>query len=158
MLVALVAVELRLKYPILHFSLLRDRMFRISNIVIFFGFALWIGSLFVLPLYLQQLGGFSAFQSGLTTCPPALGWIAMSTVASRIYKRVGPRRMIAAGLAGASLLTLGFALGAAGARRLVNTPGHVCSGAVHGVCHHSDPDGGIYQRNDGGDRQGFVSI
>ena len=113
MLVALVAVESRLKYPILHFSLLRDRMFRISNIVIFFGFALWIGSLFVLPLYLQQLGGFSAFQSGLTTFPQALGWIAMSTVASRIYKRVGPRRMIAAGLAGASLLTLGFALGAA---------------------------------------------
>ena len=109
LLVILVLVESRVRYPILHFSLVRDRLFRTANIIIFFGFALWLGSLFVLPLFLQQFVGLSAFQSGLTTFPQAIGWIAMSTVASRIYKRLGPRRMIVAGMSGASLITLGFA-------------------------------------------------
>jgi EmrB/QacA subfamily drug resistance transporter len=104
----LVWVESRLKAPILHFSLFRERLFRTANIVMFFAFSLWIGFLFVLPLFLQEYIGLSAFQSGLTTSPQAVGWIAVATFASRVYHRVGPRRMITIGLIGTTLLTLVF--------------------------------------------------
>jgi EmrB/QacA subfamily drug resistance transporter len=107
-LVLLIWVESKLENPILHFSLFKDRLFRTANIVMFFAFSLWIGSLFVLPLFLQQLLGLSAFHSGLTTSPQAVGWIAMATVASRIYHRLGPKTMIITGLAGATIMTLLF--------------------------------------------------
>ena len=108
LLTAALFFESKIKDPILHFSLYKDRMFRTANLVMFFAFALWIGFLFVLPLFLQLQLGHTAFQSGLTTGPQALGWIAMVTVASRIYKRIGPRRMVMFGLLGTSLMTFGF--------------------------------------------------
>jgi EmrB/QacA subfamily drug resistance transporter len=104
----MVRVENRRKAPILHFSLFRERLFRTANMVMFFAFSLWIGFLFVLPLFLQQLLGLTAFQSGLATSPQAVGWIAMSTVASRIYAKLGPKKMIVSGLTGTTIMTLLF--------------------------------------------------
>jgi MFS family permease len=66
----------------------------------FMVFATLLGVLFLLPLFLQDLRGLSAFESGLTTFPQALGLVIMSQVASRLYPQVGPRRMLAVGLAG----------------------------------------------------------
>jgi MFS family permease len=59
-----------------------------------------LGVLFLLPLFLQQLLGLSAFDSGLTTFPQAIGMVLMTQVTSRLYPRVGPRRMLAVALAG----------------------------------------------------------
>jgi EmrB/QacA subfamily drug resistance transporter len=101
-------VESKQKSPILHFSLYKERLFRTANLVMFFAFSLWIGFLFVLPLFLQQLLGLTAFQSGLTTSPQAIGWIVMSTVANRIYEKLGPRKMIILGLTGTTILTFVF--------------------------------------------------
>jgi hypothetical protein len=39
-----------------------------------------------------------AFDAGLTTFPQAFGLVLMVQVTSRIYPRVGPRRMLAIGL------------------------------------------------------------
>jgi len=108
LLTAALIVESRIKDPILHFSLYKERLFRTSNLVMFFAFALWIGFLFVLPLFLQLQLGHTAFESGLTTGPQALGWIAMAAVASRLYKKVGPRRMVMFGLLGTTIMTFGF--------------------------------------------------
>jgi EmrB/QacA subfamily drug resistance transporter len=108
LLTAALIVESKIKDPILHFSLYKERLFRTSNLVMFFAFALWIGFLFVLPLFLQLQLGNTAFESGLTSGPQALGWIAMATVASRMYKRIGPRRMVMLGLLGTTIMTLCF--------------------------------------------------
>jgi EmrB/QacA subfamily drug resistance transporter len=107
-LIVLVLVETRRKSPILHFGLFKDRLFRTANSVMFFAFSLWIGFLFVLPLFLQDLLGLTAFQSGLTTSPQAIGWIVMSTLASRIYQKLKPRKMIVIGLTCTTLLTFSF--------------------------------------------------
>jgi EmrB/QacA subfamily drug resistance transporter len=101
--VALVVVELRIPEPMLQLRLFRDRMFRGANLV---GFALsctMIGILFLLPLFLQQLLGLTALESGLTTFPQALGMLATVQLTSRLYPRIGPRRMMAAGLLGVTL-------------------------------------------------------
>ena len=96
----LVVVELRRPDPILHLRLFGDRMFRSGSLAMFMAYGMLVGVLFLLPLFLQQLRGLSAFESGLTTFPQALGILLMVRVSSRLYPRLGPRRMLATGLAG----------------------------------------------------------
>jgi MFS family permease len=85
-------------------------MFRNGSLAMFMAFGVLLGVLFLLPLFLQQLRGMSAFDSGLTTFPQALGIILMVRVTSRLYPRVGPRRMLAVGLAGLSITSALFLL------------------------------------------------
>jgi EmrB/QacA subfamily drug resistance transporter len=110
LLVLLVLIELRQRSPILHLRLYGDRMFRNANLAMFMVFAMLLGVLFLLPLFLQQLRGLSAFVSGLTTAPQALGLLLMSQVASRVYPRVGPRRMLTVALGGVVMTSSLFLL------------------------------------------------
>lgn len=107
-LAAMVVLELKLDEPMLKLRLLKNRMFRTGNLAMFTSTGGLMGLLFLLPLYLQQLRGLSAFQSGLATFPGAIGMVLMMQVTSRIYGRVGPRRMMVFGLTGALVTTLAF--------------------------------------------------
>ena len=51
-----------------------------------------------LPLFLQEAVGLPALASGLTTFPEAIGVVLFTQVAARLYPRIGPRRLTAAGL------------------------------------------------------------
>ena len=106
----LIIAELRLPEPMLQLRLFRDRMFRSANLVSFAITATMMGVLFLLPLFLQNLLGLSALQSGLVTFPQALGMMVMVQVASRIYPHVGPRRMMAGGMLGVVLTSALFLL------------------------------------------------
>jgi EmrB/QacA subfamily drug resistance transporter len=106
----LVAIELGRPDPMLHLRLFGDRMFRNGSLSMFTAFGVLFGVLFLLPLFLQQLRGLSAFDAGLTTFPQALGMIVMAQVSSRLYPLVGPRRMLAIGLAGLSITSALFLL------------------------------------------------
>jgi EmrB/QacA subfamily drug resistance transporter len=108
MVVTMVLVETRKAQPMLQLRLLRNRMFRQANIVSAFSIGSFIGLLFVLPQYLQSLRGLSAQQSGLTTFPQAIGVGMSSLIAGSLYKRIGPRRLIASGLFLASLTIFAF--------------------------------------------------
>ena len=108
LLVAMAIIETHKRHPMLMLSLLRDRMFRNTNLVSIFTIASFFGVLFVLPQYLQTLRGLSAQASGLTTFPQAIGIAASSLVAGRLYKRIGPRRLIAGGLLLGSIANLMF--------------------------------------------------
>jgi len=57
------------------------------------------GSIFLLPLFLQQLLGYPAFDSGLTLMPRSLAMAIAMPVAGRVYNHVGPRALISSGLA-----------------------------------------------------------
>lgn len=104
----LVAYETWHPDPMLAFRLFRDRMFRVGNVVGLFGMGAFVGSLFLLPLYLQRLRGLSPQTSGLTTFTQALGYIAVSRTVGKVYLRVGPRRMIVAGLVLSGIFNLAF--------------------------------------------------
>lgn len=105
---ALVRFELRLERPMLDLRLLRDPMFRNANLVSAFSTASFLGLIFLLPLYLQSLRGFDALDSGLTTFPQALGVLVSSQIAGRLYKRIGPRRLMAGGLLWAAVSIMAF--------------------------------------------------
>lgn len=98
LLTALVVVELRVAEPLLDLRLLRDRLFLDCTLVSVVGFAAFLGTLFIVPLYLQQARHFSALSSGLTTFPEALGVLSATQVAARLYPVIGPRRLTVAGL------------------------------------------------------------
>lgn len=110
LLATLVIVETHVAQPMLALRLFRNRMFRNANVVSFMITSGLMGVVFLLPLFLQQLRGLSALQSGLTTFPQAIGLIAMSRLSTKLYPRLGPRRMMAAGLLGNAITTAGFLL------------------------------------------------
>lgn len=108
MLIAFVYTELRVEHPMLDLRLLKNRGFRSANIVMNVSMASFFGLLFVLPLYLQNYRGISAQASGLITFPQALGVMITSQIAGRIYRRVGPRKLITVGFGAAAVVILAF--------------------------------------------------
>jgi EmrB/QacA subfamily drug resistance transporter len=107
LLVALVAVELRVAQPMVDLRLFTGRLFRSTNAVMFLGAAAFLGMLYLIPLYFQDARGLSALQSGLSTFPEALGVMGGAQLASRvIYPRVGPRRHVTGGLVGLAICML----------------------------------------------------
>jgi EmrB/QacA subfamily drug resistance transporter len=98
--------------PMIDMRLFRNRLFAMANFVQVIAFAGLMGGLFLLPLFLQSPAtrGLGAFDSGLTTFPQAIGVVTMVQVSSRLYPRIGPRRLLMIGLAGVTLTTLAFLL------------------------------------------------
>ena len=105
-LVALIVHELRVRQPMLHLDLFRDRLFRTINIagaLLYSGFFGWI---FVLPLYMQTLRGFSATTSGLVQMPQAIAiFLVSNLLGRRVYRTVGPRRLLVVGTLATTLAT-----------------------------------------------------
>ena len=111
---AMVLVELRASAPLLQLRLFGNRMFRSGSLVLVLSVAAFLGVLFVVPLFFQLGLGLSALQSGLNTFPEAIGIMIGAQFASRLfYPRMGPRRLIAAGLLGVAIsMTLLTRIGA----------------------------------------------
>ena len=105
---ALIVYELRQSAPMLAFRLYTNRAFRSANFVGFVGMGAFIGSIFILPLFLQNYRGLSPQESGLTTFTQALGFIAVSRFVGLAYMRLGPRRLMVAGLALSAVINLNF--------------------------------------------------
>jgi EmrB/QacA subfamily drug resistance transporter len=106
LLAAFAIVELRVREPMLDIRIYRDSLFRACNlawVVTMFGGSAII---FLFTLELQAVRGLSAFESGLATFPMAIGVMIIAQPASRIYRFVGPRRMILVGLLSMAATTI----------------------------------------------------
>ncbi len=57
-----------------------------------------MGSLFLLPMFLQQLLGYPALDSGFIQMPRSLAMAIAMPVGGRLYNRLGPRKLITFGL------------------------------------------------------------
>ncbi len=62
-----------------------------------FGIALY-GSLFLLPLFLQEILGYSAMNAGLTMMPRSITMAFTMPLAGRLYNRAGPRLLAGCGM------------------------------------------------------------
>ena len=90
--------ELKVENPAVNLRILKDINFSSATFLNgLLGLAL-MSSLFILPLFLQQLLGYPAFDSGLALIPRSVAMLIIMPLAGRIYNRVGPRLMIGAGL------------------------------------------------------------
>jgi DHA2 family multidrug resistance protein len=57
-----------------------------------------MGSIFLLPLFLQNILRFNAMQSGVALMPRSLAMAVLMPIGGKFYNRLGPRPMVAAGL------------------------------------------------------------
>jgi MFS transporter, DHA2 family, multidrug resistance protein len=90
--------ELKVENPAVNLHILKD--INLSSATFLgglLGLAL-MSSLFILPLFLQQLLHYPAYDSGLALMPRSLAMALFMPLAGRIYNRVGPRMMIGLGL------------------------------------------------------------
>lgn len=108
LLVAFLVWEARVPHPMLPPSLFRDRVFSASNAVTFVLYAALSGSLFLVPVQLQRVSGFSPFEAGLALLPLSLLLFLLSARAGRLATRYGPKWFMTAGpvIAGVGLLLL----------------------------------------------------
>jgi EmrB/QacA subfamily drug resistance transporter len=94
---------LRRPDPILRLRLLRDPLLRSTNIVFALTVSVFVGSLYLTPIFLQQVLGQSPLGSGTTTFLEAVGVGVGSQTFGRLYPRFGPR--VIAGVGGICLTT-----------------------------------------------------
>lgn len=105
---AFVAIERRVRAPIVPLRVFRSRAISISQIVIVAMMVAFFGWFFFSPLYMQRVLGFDALQTGLGFLPAMLVFAAMSLgIAAWIVGRIGPKPAL---LTGMSLAVVGLAL------------------------------------------------
>ncbi|OYN96281.1 MDR family MFS transporter [Enemella evansiae] len=100
---AFVIIERRVRAPLIDLKLLRNRMFRIGNLIMLPAAGATMGALFVVPMMVQTTIGLSATESGLLTMFQAFGMLVMLPFTNRVFQRVGPRRMMIGGFAAITL-------------------------------------------------------
>ncbi len=93
-----VAVENRVKAPIVQFKLLSDRNFLGAIVVaLVISFAM-LGVFFFLALYMQDILGYTPLEAGIRFLPSTLMIVAIAPIAGRLADRFGPRWLIGGGL------------------------------------------------------------
>lgn len=102
--------QLKLENPLLKVTVLRTRNYRIAIIVAIINFGVLIGMGTILPLYLQNLRGFTALETGLTMLPGALIGAFIGYFSGRLFDRWGVRKCVVPGVSIFFVGALGFLL------------------------------------------------
>jgi EmrB/QacA subfamily drug resistance transporter len=89
--VAFVIVEKRSRTPLVHLSLFGDRVFSAANAMTFVVYGALGVVFFILVLQLQVSAGWSALAAGLTGLPATIALMLLSSRASQLSERIGPR-------------------------------------------------------------------
>lgn len=79
----------RLETPILNFNVFKSRQFTIATILSVLMFAVMIGVQMLLPIFVQDIIGGTALQSGMVMLPGAILTGAMSPVAGKLFDKYG---------------------------------------------------------------------
>jgi len=96
-LVGLVWRELTIEEPVIDFRVLKSRQLAAGTaIAAVLGFALY-GSVFILPVFLQQLHGFTAWQTGKVILPGALASAFTMAIVGRNSQKLDARYTVVAG-------------------------------------------------------------
>jgi DHA2 family multidrug resistance protein len=89
--------ELKTKSPVVDLRILRNRNFAVGTVLMTAVGAYLFGMIAILPLFLQTLMGYTAYQSGITMLPRGLGALVAMPVAGRLVNKLDGRILVAAG-------------------------------------------------------------
>jgi len=95
-----VAYQLRLQRsdaPLLDLRTLRHRTFAVSLVLMSAGFMAFLGSMILLPLYLQNLRGLTELQTGLLVMPGGIAMGVLGPQVGKLYDRFGSRPLVIPG-------------------------------------------------------------
>jgi EmrB/QacA subfamily drug resistance transporter len=90
-LAAFIAIERRSDHALVPLDLFRDPRFTAPNLVTLVVYAALAGALFLLPIQLQQVAGYSPLAAGAALLPLTLVMLALSARMGRLASRIGPR-------------------------------------------------------------------
>ena len=99
--------ESRTRLPLVRLGIFRSGALVRANLGAMVLFGSWVGFQFILTLYLQQLRGWSAFETGVAIFPAGLLVALISSRIALLVGRFGTTRLIIAGLA---LISVAYAL------------------------------------------------
>jgi EmrB/QacA subfamily drug resistance transporter len=91
--------------PLTDISLLKNKLFGLGNINSIIQQIPLAGFLFIIPVFLQQVTKFNAFDTGLTLLPASITILIFSILGARLASHIAPKH----------ILMLGFAVSAIGA-------------------------------------------
>ncbi|WP_195990036.1 MDR family MFS transporter [Clostridium sp. D53t1_180928_C8] len=96
--------QLKMKEPMLNLTVFKSKIFTFSTIIVMIAYAGLISSELILPMYLEDVRGSSAFNTGLTLMPGAIVMGIMNPITGKLFDRFGARYLALTGL---TILTLG---------------------------------------------------
>ncbi len=97
-LAAFVIRELTAVVPAVNIALFKDKVFTSGTLIGSVMFAMLLSQTFLLPVFMQELLGFTAVQSGVALMPRSLTMMVAMPIVGRIYNKVSPRGTVAFGV------------------------------------------------------------
>lgn len=91
--------QFKLKQPILEFRVFKNKVFTITTIIGAIAFMGLIAVETILPIYMQNMAGYTALESGMVILPGALLSGVLSPIIGNIFDKIGARLLIIIGLA-----------------------------------------------------------
>ncbi|MCT2536119.1 DHA2 family efflux MFS transporter permease subunit [Aquibacillus koreensis] len=90
--------QFSLKHPMLEFRVFKYSIFPIAVVIGMITFMGLIGVETIIPLYMQDMREFTAFEAGLSMLPGALITALMAPITGRIFDKIGARWLCIVGL------------------------------------------------------------
>jgi EmrB/QacA subfamily drug resistance transporter len=103
LLAVFVAIELRVRQPLLPMRLFANRSISVGTAVVLINFFAMFGVLFFITLYLQNVQGLSPVASGVRTLPLSLALMVSAPLGGALTQRFGPRPPMIGGLLGVAI-------------------------------------------------------
>jgi EmrB/QacA subfamily drug resistance transporter len=109
LLVAFVVRERRAAMPLLPLNLFSSAQFSAANVVTFAVYAALAGTLFLLPIQLEQVAGYTPLEAGISLLPVTFIMLLLSARSGALAARIGPRLQMSVGpvVIGAGLFLFG---------------------------------------------------
>lgn len=100
--------QLKLEQPILEFGVFKYRIFTISTALGMIVFSSMIATTVILPLFMQNLLGYNALQSGLMLLPGAIVMGVMNPLTGLLFDKYGAKWLLRTGFAILTVTTFMF--------------------------------------------------
>ena len=95
--VGFIVRELTAPVPAVRIRLFADRVFATGTIIGAVMFAMLLSVTFLLPVFMQEMLGFTAVQAGVALMPRALVMVVMMPIVGKLYNRVSARLTVTFG-------------------------------------------------------------
>lgn len=100
--------QLRLSEPMLEFRVFKHQVFSLATVIGMIVFTVLIASETILPIYMQVMSSFNAFEAGFVILPGALITGLLSPIVGQVFDKIGGRWLLIIGLLIVTLTTLLF--------------------------------------------------
>ncbi|MFA1820958.1 DHA2 family efflux MFS transporter permease subunit [Virgibacillus oceani] len=100
--------QLNMKTPILNFRVFRYKTFTLATSIGMISFLSMIGGAIILPIYMQDMLGFSPLESGLMLMPGAILMGIMNPINGTLFDKFGGRWLLTIGSLGVLITTFMF--------------------------------------------------